>query len=67
MRKTLSLTTLHNSFAKIGNAPVGIGKGVGWNRRFMSTIQLFDTKECLASNIVSAKKLDVRSPSALRK
>jgi len=35
--------TLHNSFAKVGNTPVGIGEGVGWNRRFVSTIQLLDT------------------------
>jgi hypothetical protein len=38
MRKTLSLTTLHNSFAKVGNAPIGIREGVGWNRRFVRTI-----------------------------
>jgi len=66
MRKALSLTTLHNSFAKVGNTPVGIGEGVGWNSRFVSTIQLLDAKERLASDIVGAKKLDVRSPSALR-
>lgn len=67
MRKALSLTTLHNSLAEVGNTPVGIGEGVGWNRRFVSTIQLLDAKERFASNVVGAKKLDVRSPSALRK
>jgi hypothetical protein len=67
MRKTLSLTTLHNSLAKVGNTPVGIGEGVGWYRRFVSTIQLLDAKERLASDIIGAKKLDVRSPSALGK
>jgi len=67
MRKALSLTALHNSLANIGNTPVGIGEGVGWYRRFVSTIQLLDAKERLASDIVGAKKLDVRSPSALRK
>lgn len=67
MRKALSLTTLHNSLAEVGNTPVGIGEGVGWNRRFVSTIQLLDAKERLASDVVGAKKLDVRSPSALRK
>jgi len=66
MRKALSLMTLHNSFAKVGNTPVGIGEGVGWNSRFVSTIQLLNAKEHLTSDIVSAKKLDVWSPSALR-
>jgi hypothetical protein len=66
MRKALSLTALHNSLANVGNTPVGIGEGVGWYRRFVSTIQLLDAKERLASDIVGAKQLDVRSPSALR-
>jgi len=67
MRKALSLTTLHNSFAKVGDAPIGVGEGVRWNSRFVSAIQFLDAKERFTSDIVGVNKLDERSPSALTK
>lgn len=65
MRKALSLTTLHNSFANVGDAPVGVGEVVGWESRFMSAIQFLDAEERLTSDIIGVDKLDVWSPSTL--
>jgi hypothetical protein len=67
MRKALSLTTLHNSFANVRHTPVGIGEGVRWNRRFVSAIQLLDAEERFTSDIIGVDKFDVRSPSTLSK
>ena len=60
MRKALSLTILHNSFANVGDTPVGIGECVGGNSRFVRAIQLFDTEERLMSNVVGVKQVDIR-------